>query len=160
MAESRKEILVLDEEEEEDVGKNGNSFTNAESTTTSTTLFVPPVTTPLVIDPPVIPLRVKTETSSFVMQQRVVDTCCLCFQTCRLADDEFRLHLLTHLETYQGKAFCPVCRVHCTSYEKMVDHFLMVHGKLPKLVCSFAQCIRSFRTQRTLDMHYRKHLCS
>ena len=131
---SRRETATLDEEEQQEAAI-------LDPSTTIVTIPVSALT------------QMKTETA-----QRTVDTCCFCFKTCQLADDEFRLHLLIHLEAYRGKAFCPVCRADCTSYERMIDHFLMVHGKMDKLVCSFANCIRSFRTQRTLELHEKKHM--
>ena len=85
-------------------------------------------------------------------------TCSICFQTLQNSNDDYRLHLLSHLESYEGKSTCPTCRADCTSYEKMVDHFMMVHGEVQRLVCPHPRCVRSFRIKRTLDMHLRKHL--
>ena len=34
----------------------------------------------------------------------------------------------------------------------------MVHGKLNKLVCDFSNCVRTFRTEKSLHLHAKKHL--
>ena len=83
--------------------------------------------------------------------------CCFCFAEFSKTNDEYRLHLLTHLEGYRGKSLCPICRVGCPSYERMVDHVFMVHGGLEMLVCSHPSCVRSFRTLKTLDEHEHEH---
>ena len=85
-------------------------------------------------------------------------SCCICFQKLDDSTDAFRMHLISHLEKYQGKSICPQCYVDCGRYEKMVDHFLMVHGGVEKLVCHHSNCVRSFRTRRTLELHARKHM--
>ena len=85
-------------------------------------------------------------------------TCCICFQHFDDVSDIYRLHLLKHMEMYEGKSRCPHCRVDCGHHEKMVDHFLMAHGGVEKLVCLHPSCVRSFRTERTLKMHAKKHV--
>ena len=84
-------------------------------------------------------------------------SCCICFQRFEDASDAFRLHLLKHMEAYQGKSACPLCRVDCRHHEKMVDHFLIAHGRVNKLVCHYPTCVRSFRTSRTLELHAKRH---
>ena len=83
--------------------------------------------------------------------------CSICFQHFPDATDAFRFHLLNHMEAYRGKSVCPDCRVDCGHYEKMIDHFLMAHGGLDKLVCPYPSCVRSFRTSRTLELHAKRH---
>ena len=72
-------------------------------------------------------------------------------------DDEYRSHLLRHLESYDGESICHECRTDCNTPDKMIDHFMFVHGGVDKLVCPDPNCIRSFRTKRTLLMHAKKH---
>ena len=100
---------------------------------------------------------VKPETALVLRQKDTPPSCCICYRNFECRNDEFRLHLLSHLELFVGKPVCPNCRVDCGDYERMVDHFMMVHGEVDKLVCPHPTCIRSFRTERTLNLHARKH---
>ena len=84
-------------------------------------------------------------------------SCCICFEKFPDTTEEYRLHLLMHLEAYQGKSICPICRVDCTGYERMVDHVFMVHGGVEKLICPHPTCVESFRTEKTLELHSKKH---
>ena len=83
--------------------------------------------------------------------------CCVCFQAFGEKDDEYRLHLLDHMKDYEGKPVCPDCLVDCDQHERMLDHFLMVHGKVRKLVCTHSDCVLSFRTKRDLELHAESH---
>ena len=84
-------------------------------------------------------------------------SCHFCFDRFDRESEEFRHHLLDHLEVYSGKTICPECRVDCETNDKMVDHFLMAHGKLKKYVCELSTCVRTFRTKKSLEFHARKH---
>ena len=85
-------------------------------------------------------------------------SCHFCFQQFDAESETLRSHLLNHLEDYSRKSVCPECRVDCSTNASMVDHFMMVHGKLDKLVCNFANCVRTFRTEKSLHLHAKKHL--
>ena len=85
-------------------------------------------------------------------------SCYFCCQIFNDTSDEYRMHLLSHLEAYSGKTVCPRCLVNCCSHEKMIDHFLMVHGGVEKLICFHSNCVRSFRTRKTLQLHAKKHV--
>ena len=79
---------------------------------------------------------VKPETALVLRQKDTPPSCCMCYRNFECRNDEFRLHLLSHLELFVGKPVCPNCRVDCGDYERMVDHFMMVHGEVDKLVCA------------------------
>ena len=94
-------------------------------------------------------------------EQPTMRSCCICCEPFQADTDQYRLHLLAHLEVYEGKSVCPFCRINCTTNDKMVDHFLMVHGGVRKLVCSHPDCVRTCWTRRTMDRHEKRHIsCS
>ena len=94
--------------------------------------------------------------------------CCICYVVLRDDDaenaddeadrvDEYRLHLLNHLRAFRGKSACPQCAVHCGSYDRVVDHFMMVHGGVQKNVCRVDDCVRSFWTRKERTKHEKNH---
>ena len=92
-----------------------------------------------------------------VKTEKAVVICCICCQKFDAANDEYRLHLLAHYELFRGKTLCFHCQVDCGSNDRMIDHFMIVHGGVNKLVCPDLSCIRQFRTQKSLQMHLKKH---
>ena len=131
------------------VNSTTNSITNSINSTTNSINFYPSFSSE--------PTSIKIERQP--LQAAGPKRCCICFQSFENADssDAFRMHLLAHLEPYRAKSVCPNCRIDCGEHDKMVDHLLMVHGGVEKLVCQYHSCIRSFRTKRTLEMHMGKH---
>ena len=109
------------------------------------------------------PSRPSSSTSipSAKPRPRVLETpevsCHICFLKFQHNTDSFRLHLIDHMLDYAGKTICPDCSANCMGYENMVDHFLMVHGKLKRLVCPHHTCVRSFRLEVTLNIHKQIH---
>ena len=83
--------------------------------------------------------------------------CCVCCLRFPYDSDEFRTHLLDHLDIYAGKTVCPSCLTHCGTYEKLVFHFLYVHGEVQKHVCPDDSCVRAFWTKKTMDRHLKNH---
>ena len=79
--------------------------------------------------------------------------CCICFLAFPADSDSYRSHLLEHMQDYEGKSICPECFAECPDNKKMVDHFLMVHGRVRKLVCPHRFCGQSFRTRTALYLH-------
>ena len=92
-----------------------------------------------------------------VYAHSMVKTCFICIQQFNNSRDECSLHLLDHLVPYEGKSICPICQAKCGTHDTMTDRFLIAHGKLHKLVCPHPDSIRSFRTNRNLELHSRKH---
>merc|ERR1711954_7419 len=80
-------------------------------------------------------------------------SCCICCLPFKSDSDDYRLHLLHHMEAYHGKTLCPLCRVDCGHFERLVDHFFIVHGGVDKHICPHASCVRGFRTRRMLELH-------
>lgn len=114
-------------------------------------------------DDSAISIGSRSSSGSFNTEARLprendeIISCCVCFQTFQTKDDAYRMHLLEHMQDYEGKNICPECLVDCTSHDKMVDHFLVVHGKVRKLICPHSSCVLSFRTRRDLELHAKYH---
>ena len=108
----------------------------------------------------------STTASTGLMTAPMSTQCCFCFIPLQDRDDELRAHLLKHLEKFGGKSICPECGVNCASsssafssnaHRSMVDHFMMVHGRVEKLVCGFNNCVGSFWTREELGRHEGSH---
>ena len=125
---------VIEGNNDVDIKVMGSSSSNNNNTATTTTP------------------RVKTEVEDVKYK-----SCCICFMDLDANSDEYRLHLLRHLEQYEGKSICPSCKKDCGASEKMVDHFLIIHGQVDRLVCPAKNCVRSFRTKKALRIHNGKH---
>merc|ERR1712136_179475 len=78
--------------------------------------------------------------------------CCFCHVSLE-QDDTSKKHALDHLEMYQTKTFCPVCKLDFQSPSRVFDHVLMAHFHLRKLVCKHSHCVRSFWLEKTLKRH-------
>ena len=72
--------------------------------------------------------------------------------------EEYRVHLTKHLRQFSAKSTCPQCSIGCGSPEKMVDHFMMIHGRVSKHVCrADPNCIVSVWKMKDLLKHEQTH---
>ena len=103
---------------------------------------------------------IQSKNNSRAVQRHVpnVVSCCICQEKfVNGDDDEYRQHLMAHVESFEDKSVCHLCRIDFSTHDKMIDHFMTLHGSVDKLVCPYPSCPRSFRTKRTLQLHANKH---